>query len=197
MIAPKNAPSFLFASVLLASFAACNATPGKPEAAPFVGDVQRLADLQPGDIAVAPVRNQTGIEEVPVAALREGFSEALVKRLYSPLSSAYVDSNWVESSFRGTPGPDALLVVAMTEWDTSRLFSTGKVTGAAEVVLFEGGSTTGTPLWSVHRSATVELGDASGNPPRPSESLLPRAAELFATQILSDLPTRDPVRAHP
>lgn len=197
MIAPKNVLLALASLAPVLMVSGCKAPAGGPTPTHLAGDEARLAQLQPGDVAVAPVRNQTGLEDLPSAALREAFGDALVGRMYSPLDDEYVDGNWVESSFRGTPGPDALLVVAMTRWDTGRLFSTGQVVGAAEVVLFEGGDTTGTPLWTTHREVAVSLAQESGAPPTPSETLIPRAASLFAEAILADLPARDPVAAHP
>ena len=160
------------------------------------GTVEELIARQPADIALAPVRNQTDAAKVPVSELREAFSTALVERLYSPLDLAYTDGNWVESSFRGTPAPDALLVVAITEWDTSRLFSNGRITAAGEVLMFAGGSTTGTPLWGATVRRQLDLSDGRGSPPAPSVDLAPRACELFARQALTSLPERDPVAAH-
>ena len=161
------------------------------------GSLERLAQLQPGDIAVAPIRDQTRNQDVPAKLLRGAFANALIERLYSPLDLEYVDVNWVESSFRGTPAPDALLVVAVTNWDPSHIYSNGDVTGEAEVLLFEGGDTSESPLWRDFVRATVHLGDSQGNPPSPSDHLIGNAALLFARAALAGLPPRDPVAAHP
>jgi len=182
----------------LALLAACQL----PQEPPGKGDKIRgsrelLEKLQPADIAVAPIRNQTGDPSLPSADLRRGFAQALVGRLYSPLDLSYVDANWVEASFGGTPAPDALLVVAVTKWDPSHLYSTGEVYSTAEMFLFEGGSTTGTPLWGITYQAKASLGDGHGNPPLPSPDLVPRAARILAAEFLSTLPERDAVAAHP
>jgi len=197
MFAPqKSQLRVVLPVLLLGSLVSCDALRPAEESSPFTGSPQLLARLQPGDIAVAPILDQTGGADVPAAEIRAGFADALVQRLYSPLDNEYVDANWVESSFGGTPGPDALLVIALTSWDPSHLFSNGEVTGAAEVVLFEGGSTAGTPLWSETRELTVSLADGRGTPPTPSDSLEWRAASAFAREFLATLPARDPLAAH-
>ena len=110
---------------------------------------------------MAPIRNQSGNEDVPVELIREAFASTLIDRLYSPLGLDYVDVNWVDSSFGGTPAPDALLVVALTEWDDMHLYSTGIVSAAADLFLFEGGSTTGAHLWGLTLRREIDVGQAS------------------------------------
>ncbi len=160
------------------------------------GALERLQTLQPTDIAVAPIRDQTNAQRVPAELFRTAFIEALVARRYSPLSPSYVDGNWVESSFRGTPPPDGLMVVSVTAWDPSHLYSTGFVAAAVDVVLFEGADTTGKVLWQVSLERQVDLGDGRGHPPAPGQDLVPRAVRMLAEQALKALPVRDPVAAH-
>jgi hypothetical protein len=145
---------------------------------------------------VAPVRDQTDAQRVPLDVFRRAFVETLIERRYSPLAPDYVDANWVEASFRGTPPPDAVLVIAITAWDPSHLFSTGKVGAGADVTLFEGGDTTGRVLWRRTLKHEVDLGDGRGNPPAVGQDLIPRAVRRFAQEVLSALPMRDPVAAH-
>jgi len=158
------------------------------------GALERLAELQPTDIAVAPIRDQTDGQRVPLDLFRGAFIDTLVERHYSPLSPSYVDANWVEASFKGTPPPDALLMVAITSWDPAHLYSTGKVEVSADVGLFQGGDTTGEVLWQLSLAHSVDLGDR-GRPPAPGEDLIPRAVRLFAQEALDQLPVRDPVAA--
>lgn len=183
--------------VLLVSLTAlaCQATQGQDKP-PVRGALSRLSELQPTDVAVAPVRDQTDSQKVPAKVFRDAFVETLIERRYSPLAPDYVDANWVEASFRGTPPPDALLVVAVTAWDPSHLFSTGRVSATADVALFEGGDTTGRVLWQRTLQHEVDLGDGRGNPPTASQELIPRAVRLFAQAALEELPMRDPVAAH-
>jgi hypothetical protein len=156
----------------------------------------RLEEIQPTDVAVAPVRDQTDAQRVPLDVFRTAFIETLIERRYSPLAPDYVDANWVEASFRGTPPPDAVLVISITAWDPSHLFSTGKVGAAGDVQLFEGGDTTGRVLWKRTMKHEVDLGDGRGNPPAVGQDLIPRAVRKFAQAVLGDLPMRDPVAAH-
>jgi hypothetical protein len=182
--------------VLLLSFsAACASTRSSDEGQKTRGALDRLRELQPTDVAVAPVRDQTNVQRVPLEVFRTAFVESLIERRYSPLAPSYVDANWVEASFRGTPPPDGLLVVAVTAWDPSHLFSTGKVLATADVVLFEGGDTTGRVLWQQTLTHEVDLGDGRGNPPAAGQDLIPVAVRKFAQTALQSLPMRDPVAA--
>ena len=115
----------LLLGLLPVSLAACTALEEaqNPETTEFRGTPGRMEEVQPSDIAVAPIRNQTGRDDLPAGLFREAFAAELINRLYSPLALDYVDDNWVESSFAGTPAPDALLVVAITEYDPDHLYS--------------------------------------------------------------------------
>jgi len=171
-------------------------TSGKEDDPAPRGALDRLQAMQPSDIAVAPIRDQTNAQRVPLEVFRNAFIETLVERRYSPLAPAYVDANWVNASFKGTPPPDALLVVAVTSWDHSHLFSTGKVEASADITLFEGGDTTGKVLWQLSFQNSVDLGDGRGNPPGAGEDLVPKAVREFAKRALQSLPLRDPAAAH-
>ena len=160
------------------------------------GDLDRLERRQPADVAVAPVRDRTGRDTVPRELVRTAFEEALVERLYSPLDSEYVDRNWIDTSFRGTPSPDALMLVVIETYDPSRLYSSGRVTLGGEVVLFEGADTTGAVLWSRAVREEIDLSRGRGGPPTPSETHIPEAVRRFAARALAQLPERDPVAAH-
>jgi hypothetical protein len=160
------------------------------------GASERLGELQPAEIAVAPIRDQTDAQRVPLAVVRTAFVESLLERRYSPLSTHYVDANWMEASFKGTPLPDAVLVIAVTAWNPNHLYSTGKVELTADVSLFEGGDTTGHVLWQRSYKGDVDMGPAPGKPPAPGQDLLPRAVRKLAQDALSALPMRDPVAAH-
>jgi hypothetical protein len=180
---------------LLGSCAAVLQGGEPPESTQFRGTSDRVTELAPADIAVAPVRNQSGRSDLPAASFRQAFAKELTNRLYSPLSLPYVDANWVESSFAGTPAPDALLVVAITEWNPDHLYSSGKVRVSADLYLFEGGSTTGSPLWGINLTRTIDLSDGHGNPPAPADYLRRKAIQLFAGEALAELPERDPLAA--
>jgi hypothetical protein len=188
----------ILGSALLVSLAGagCNSFRRQDEPQGVRGALDRLRELQPVDVAVAPIRDQTDAQRVPLDLFRGAFVETLIERRYSPLAPSYVDANWVEASFKGTPPPDALLVVAVTKWDPSHLYSTGKVAAAADIVLFEGGDTTGTVLWQLTLDHEVEMGDRRGQPPPPGQDLIPKAVRHFAQKAFEALPMRDPVAAH-
>ena len=71
--------------------------------------------------------------------------------------------------------------------------SNGKVDVEADLYLFEGGSTTGAPLWGQKLSRSIDMGDGRGNPPAPAAHLLPQAIDRFCTEALAGLPERDPL----
>ncbi len=186
----------LLAFALLASCQALNDGP-----TPVFGDrtemlaPDRLASVQPGDIAVLPVHNQTELEDLPVEALREAFHDGLVDRLYSPLDLAFVDAHWTESSFRGETPPDAVLVVSLNHWSTGALSGHGILEVGAELRLFQGGTSAGPLLWSAQIDREVRV--ITGHPPYgPSEELIARGIEEYARQALAVLPERDPLAAH-
>lgn len=188
------------AFLVLALVPACTATGtgtvgGEEEPSGVFGASERLNELQPAEIAVAPVRDQTDSQRVPLEVVRTAFVESLVERRYSPLSTRYVDSNWVEASFKGTPLPEALFVISVTSWNPNHLYSTGRVTLSADLTLYEGGDSTGHVLWQRTFEGAVDLGPAPGKAPAPGADMIPRAVRLLSQQALSALPMRDPVSA--
>jgi hypothetical protein len=186
----------IVASLLIVLTAACQST-GREEPKPNArGALERLQELQPSDVAVAPVLDRTDGQRVPTDLFRRSFVESLIERRYSPLAPGYVDANWIEASFKGTPPPDALLVVSVTAWNPSHLFSNGKVSATAEVLLYEGGDTTGALLWQATLAHVVDLSDGRGTPPAGGTDWIPVAVRKFAQQALQSLPMRDPRAVH-
>ena len=192
-----RAPSSLFAgAVLLSVLSGCQAPVQRgTEVDPVRGEADVLAQNQPAEIAVAPVQNDSPNADAPVEAMRKALAKTLVDKLYSPLDLAYVDGNWIDASFRGTPAPDGLLVVSLTGWETSRLVSVGRVEASADLLLFEGGSTSGRLLWRTTVKRSIDLGDGRGAPRGTFDFLVEKAIERFAADALSLLPARDPLAA--
>lgn len=180
------------AAALLVLLAACNAT-GAPQTVertqPLPGE--GLEEFQPADVALAPLRNQTKVQGVPLALLREAFYVELTQRLYSPLSLEFVDANWSEASFGGTAAPEATMIVTVTHWDANRLLSSGTVVAGLEMRLWKGGSTSGTPLWGTSVVREVTVHDGRGQPGL-TRDLLPEVATALAREALQELPERDP-----
>ncbi|MEW6071936.1 MAG: hypothetical protein AB1726_04975 [Planctomycetota bacterium] len=193
----RSCALFLLAALLAG---ACQGIPGP---SPAFGNrteslgPQRLDEVRPGDIAVLPVVNQTPVEDLAVETFRRAFQAGLVARLYSPLDLAYVDEasvdgHWQESSFPGSPPPDAVLVVAVNHWSTSDVVGQGLLEVGAELRLFAGGSAEGTPLWGAQVDRKVRV--ATGNPPYgPLEELVGQGIVEYARLALEVLPARDPL----
>jgi hypothetical protein len=192
----RSTVRILVGAALLALSVGCAATPAKKPGAPSVrGSVERLQALQPSDVAVAPINDQTEQQRVPSEVFRRAFVETLIERRYSPLATHYVDANWIDASFKGTPLPDVVMTVTITAWDPSHLYSNGKVRAAAIVALFEGGDATGEVLWQVSLDREVDLSEGRGRPPA-GDDLIPKAIRKFAQDALEGLPLRDPLAAH-
>lgn len=178
--------------------AACNTTPSEPtRATAYIGGgaitSRQLADVAPVDVAVVPVRNQSGIPDVQVGAIREAVSSGLVDRLYSPLAPEYVDRSWSEASWSPEAvGADAVLQVVVTRWDESYLSTTGAITIGAEVRIFDGRSDGLEPLWGVDVVRSFAVG-----------ALRDRGAELAVLrahageQLGAEIATLVPERAEP
>ena len=173
---------------------ACKAQPAEPVVRTEFLDEGTLEQVQPADVAVAPVHNQSGAESMPAGALRKAIYEGLVTRLYSPVDLGYVDARLAEASADPEAlGADAVMYVVVTAWDTSILESAAAIRVSASVTIVEPGSAAAaSPLWGVEVSRRIDLrGEARVYPERAE--LERRAAELFAAEVLALLPERDPL----
>lgn len=149
-----------------------------------------LADLQPADVAVAPVRDESG-NGAPVSALREACYHGLVDRLYSPVNLDYVDRDWTEAAFGSAGAAEAVFDVVVTTWDTVHVPSRGVVRAVAEVRMLDVRDPDGEPLWGARVTRRLSLGG-----PDPEGDWSAQAAGLLALEILGALPERDPVQAN-
>ncbi|MEM7310196.1 MAG: hypothetical protein AAF682_26210 [Planctomycetota bacterium] len=178
------------AAALLLCTAACQSTTTPIQYATDVLPSGGLSQAQPADIAVPPVRNGTDAA-VPVEGVRLACYTGLVDRLYSPVSLDYVDRTWTDASYGGAGAADAVLDIEVTKWDTTHVSSRGIVIARAEARLLDARNPDGKPLWAVGVTRRLDLGG-----PNPSAGWESLAADLLADQILTQLPERDPVRAH-
>ena len=149
-----------------------------------------LEQVQPADVAVAPVADLTG-KGAPVDSLRSACYAGLVDRLYSPVRLEYVDKTWTDAAFGSGGAAEAVLAIDLTKWDTTHVLARGIVIARAEARLLDVRDPEGTPLWAVGITRRLDLGQ-----PNPPEGWPDRAAQLLADEILTQLPERDPVRAH-
>jgi hypothetical protein len=149
-----------------------------------------LEAVQPADVAVAPVRDESG-GGAPVDAVRQACYVGLVDRLYSPVSLDYVDQQWTDASFGGGGAAEAVLEVAITKWDTTHVPQRGVVIARAEGRLIDTREPDGEPLWARGVTRRLDLGG-----PDPRGDWAARAGELLAAELLAELPQRDPIRAN-
>ena len=71
---------------------ACTSIPKRPGGTIETVPTGQLLEMKsPIDVAVAPIDNQSGVSDLPVAMLREAFHKGLIKRRYSPLGLEYTD----------------------------------------------------------------------------------------------------------
>jgi len=190
----------LLALVLGAGLFACDALPRSESVfrdATVMKGPDLLGDVAPADVLIAPVRNQTEVEDVPVGLMRESLHDALVDRLYSPLALDYTDAHWIESTFTGEEPPEAILVASITHWGTSGLSGQGTLEIGVDLRVFRGGSTAGEALWAAQVNRVLQV-VTTGHPPfGPIDELIRRGSEQWAAEALAVLPERDPLAAVP
>lgn len=139
----------ILASALLAGLAlsGCKNLADHPGAHVKVIHQGELESRQIRDVVIAKVVNESTSQQVPVDALRAGFSKSLVKRRYSPLALAYVDDRTREASAGASLlGEDATLQVVVKEWDRSLWDSQGVLIVEVEAWMLEAGYS-GRELW--------------------------------------------------
>ncbi|MCA8980657.1 MAG: hypothetical protein KDC14_11580 [Planctomycetes bacterium] len=126
---------------------ACNNLADRPGAHVTVVHQGELETRDVRDVVIAEVINESTAQEIPVEALRAGFSKALVKRRYSPLALPYVDANTREASAGASLlGEDATLQVVVKEWDRSQWDTQGVLVVEVEAWMLDAGYA-GRELW--------------------------------------------------
>jgi hypothetical protein len=189
--------SILGACALLSALTGCDS----PRTAPRGADnlelhTGKLKQANPLEIAVLPVQNNTGAENVPLDALRRSFHHGLVRQRYTPLALEYVDSKIVEASY--TPGEaneNAILQVFVTRWDDSRWKSSAELRIDGEVYLLGvGSSDPSKALWGGKFSRSVSV-LARRQVVASDGELMSEALQQFADDVLASLPARNPEQA--
>lgn len=187
-----------------AALAACQ-TPATKITADSLDVSTDLYAVNPSDIAVLPVEDATPDQAASavVDQIRSEISQALVHRLYAPLSSKKVDEALAEAgadkstvsvtdagwlkSIAGKCGEDATLSVRITEWDRSSLMSNGRVRFTADVSMMSEKSPN--PLWSGLFKGEVKAG-GSGPAPMDRAARENSAASELAEALIKRLPRR-------
>lgn len=156
----------------------------------------RLRQANPLDIAVLPVQNNTGKENIPLDGLRRAFYEGLVHQRYTPLSLEFVDSKIVEAAY--TPGDtneNAILQLFITRWDDSRWKSSAELRVDGEIYLLDvGNPDPSQALWGGRISRSVSV-LARRQVTATDKELVDEALRQFAGDVLASLPTRNPEQA--
>lgn len=157
----------------------------------------RLAAVNPLEVVVPPIENQSGRDGLPLAALRERFHSGLVKLRYTPLAIDYVDRNAgpVEASYRpGALGEQASLRIVLTGWDDSLWKSRSRLVVDADVYLLDAREPELTrALWGGHVTRTIDLSRQAAALPTAG-AMLDRAVTEFVDGVLASLPARNPER---
>ncbi len=151
----------------------------------------RLAQVNPRDIVVLSIENETGRSDLPLEALRTGFHAGLVKRRYSPLSLEYVDTRVVEAAYQpGAMQEQGVFQVSILGWDDQTFDTHGRLDVTARVHLLDAQGSSGEVLWggTVTRRIDVNLERVT----TPGRNLATLAAERFVDDVLASLPPRDP-----
>lgn len=157
----------------------------------------RLATVNPLEVVVPPIENQSGRDGLPLDALRTRFHSGLVKLRYTPLALDYVDRNAsaVEASYRpGALGEQASLRVVLTGWDDSLWKSRSRLVVDADVYLLDAREPElSRALWGGHVTRTIDLSRQAAALPTAG-AMLDRAVAEFVDGVLASLPARNPER---
>ncbi|MEM7201293.1 MAG: hypothetical protein AAF628_13560 [Planctomycetota bacterium] len=189
--------------LLVACLAACETQ--RPSVYSSLESSTELFALHPADIAILPVEDATpdGNAKEVLDSVRAAIAEALVQRMYTPLSPAKIDEVLADAEVRspttsvldaawlgsieGRFGEDGTLAVRITQWDTSSLMATGRVRFAADISLVS--PTADAPLWSGVLKGAVKAGGL-GPAPRDRTGRARSAAAEFAGELVRLLPKR-------
>jgi hypothetical protein len=165
------------------------------------GDVAVLAgtgleELNPGDVAVAPVvvhmegESQRHRDAVPQWGLRQAMQRALVRRRYSPLSLDFVDSAVVNASYSaGDVGEQAVCEILVHAW-SERYWSTERQLDVdVEVRMVDPSAAAGsTPLWAARMDGMVGLNSITNY--TSEESLRAAILDEISLELLARMPAR-------
>jgi hypothetical protein len=183
----------LLACGVLALASGCGTTPvpkGLDNEHVVVGS---LKAVNPLDIVVLPIQNNTGIANLPLDRMRRDFHAGLVRLRYSPLALDYVDARTVEAAY--TPGDlheQGILQVFLSGWDDRNWRTRSRLSIDAEVYLLDPRQPDiRRPLWGGKVPRTVDMTQERAAY-TTDEALLGRAIDRFVEDVLASLPPRNP-----
>jgi hypothetical protein len=160
--------------------------------------VGSLSQVNPLDIVVLPIQNNTGRANLPLTQLRQAFHAGMVRQKYSPLSLEFVDARVVEAAY--TPGDlkeQAILQIFINKWDDTQWHSLARLHIEAEVYLLDSKQPDQRqPLWGGKVDRFIDLGREMQGLPNPNAAMT-RAIQEFTDSVLGSLPARNPEKASP
>jgi len=179
----------LLAGVLMALTTACRDLPHTAGSEVVVIEQGRLAEVNPADVAVAPLVLAPGVE-APAERLRGAIARGMPSRQYTPLALDFVDSRVLEASYSyGALGEEAVCLVTVHGWD-ERFWATGQAIEVdLELSMFDPSQPEGPALWSGRLTRTIDVTDMVRS--TVEEQLYQRAIERVAKELLAALPARD------
>jgi hypothetical protein len=194
----RLAPLFLVLFVSTGAFHACGPTrPPKGLDNPEL-ITGSLAQVNPLDVVVLPIQNNTGRTGLPLAELRRAFHAGLVRQKYSPLSLEFVDERAVEAAYTpGTLEEQAILQVIINGWDDSQVRTMSRLQVQAEVYLLDPRNPDPRqPLWGGKVDRRVDLAQNTAAIASP-KAFMDMAVQQFTDDVLASLPPRNPERTSP
>lgn len=157
----------------------------------------RLAAVNPLEIVVPRIENQSSVAGIPLDELRARFHAGLVTLRYTPLALEYVDRHGaaIEAGYRpGELGEQATLRVVLTGWDDSLWKSRSRLVVDADVYLLDAREPELTrALWGGHVTRTIDLSRQVAATPTAA-AMMDRAVNEFVDGVLASLPPRNPER---
>ena len=155
-----------------------------------------LEELNPGDVAVAPVvvhmeeESQRHRDAVPQWGLRRAMQRALVRRRYSPLSLDFVDSTVVNASYSaGDVGEQAVCEIIVRDWSERYWSTERRLDVDVEVRMVDPNASAGsTPLWAARMDGVVSLNSVTNY--SSEASLLKAVLDEIALELMARMPAR-------
>lgn len=196
----------LLAAVSLVGCATTGPSEERPErlTAPLLPQAGTIdgsgSNVQPADLWVQPVADESSGRGAPTGALRDELYRGLVGRLYTPIALGWGDARLTEAAGAGegfpsdAMGAEGVLEVLVTTWDAAALERSGEVYAEVEVRLLDPLSSPPAQLWG--RLLARELSVDSGRLRQATVGELEEiVARQLAREILDLLPQRDAARA--
>lgn len=191
-VAPRTlaslAPLALWGAVLVGS--ACQSVPEPPGRNVEVLYSGQLEEVQPMDVVIPEIIDQSVDGNVPHLELRQAFQRSLIDRRYSALALPYVDRRVVNATYQaGARNEDAILQITVREWDRTRYDSTGELHVRIEAWMLSAEDQT--ELWGGKLERTLYLADEMKDQPT-EKGALAGVAQRLATELLEMMPARNP-----